>query len=498
MERPKSNRFRWKLIGGVILALVVLISVLIDILFLPAVQIGPETTFLKPARRPDGTLDFATALHERLSDGVDEKDNAAVLLVRAFGPGVIAPAYRSQFFNWMKMQPLPEQGDYIVSATEFVRQKHAAAGDNPNPDNDPVWKELTTITQQPPWTEEDFLLAAEWLERNAEPLKLIVQATKRSQCYSPIVTATDLFEGEGLTNDLREAARLLLAQAMFRLGHDDVAGAWDHLLACHRLASLLGSRSPNVIQTLISIAVDNIASSGDAMLIAHQLSAEQAKKCLADHLQLPPIGKLEEMINLGERVGTLDALLHQLPSIGVDSNLMLRRANKVFDEIGEALKDPDFATREKLLNELEKELKARSVAATKLTRVIPRMMLAPRRAITESVGDVLLALKMPSLAQANQAQTRADVRRDLVRIGFALAAFQADKDAFPQSLDELVPGYLETIPSDRFTGLAYQYEPREKGFLICSFGANGRDDQGEMHPPDQDDISFEVPPRREE
>lgn len=495
MERPRRSLFRWFLIGTVLFVLLVVFCVLIDLFTNQTVQIGPQTTFLTPARRTDGSLDFATALHERLSEGVTEKDNAAILLIRAFGPAAISPELQRQYFEWLKIEPLPEKGNYVVPQLQFIQEKRAAGG-SVDADDDTLLKEFSKASQQP-WLEQDHPLAAEWLQRNAEPLKLITEASHRTQYYSPIVSNADLLQGETTVHNLRETARLLVVRAMLRLGDDDIPGAWDDLLACHRLASLSSERSPNVIQLLVCVALDGMASKADEALIAHPLFAQNAKQCLADHRQLAPLSGLEDVIELGERICSLDAILHQLPPIGVDSNLMLRRMNVAYDQIVATFKIADYKGREAAMQAVAKERDAQAVAACKPLRWVPMMMFAPRRAITDTVGTTLMTLLFPAFEQANQARTRADARRDLVRIGFALAAFRAEKGAYPKALDELA-GELDKVPPDRFTGQPYRYEPREKGFLIYSVGANGKDDGGVMRGPDQDDISLEVPPKLEE
>jgi hypothetical protein len=114
----------------------------------------------------------------------------------------------------------------------------------------------------------------------------------------------------------------------------------------------------------------------------------------------------------------------------------------------------------------------------------------------ESIGDVLLSLCLPAWRQGDAAQTRADVRLDLGRIGFALAGFRAQAGTFPGTLDELVPKYLEVLPVDRYSNHPLVYTRRADGFLVYSVGANLRDDEGRMGSGEAaDDIAFEVPPQ---
>src|SRR5262245_31255046 len=52
----------------------------------PRFTISKETTCVKGPVDKDGFIDYATALHERLSNGVTPENNANVLLWKAMGP----------------------------------------------------------------------------------------------------------------------------------------------------------------------------------------------------------------------------------------------------------------------------------------------------------------------------------------------------------------------------------------------------------------------------
>ena len=205
------------------------------------------------------------------------------------------------------------------------------------------------------------------------------------------------------------------------LGANDIDGASGDLLACHRLARLVGQRPANLIQTLIAVAIDATAARGDAALIVHGLSAEQAEKFLAEFDQLPPLPKMADVMDQGERIQALDTLLRQLGPMGVDMNLMLKRANQTYDRMVEGLKSDNHVERHQALETLEAELRQQSISANKLVRAVPRMVINLYGDGRHTIGSSLLNLLMPALMQAESASTRSQVRRDQVRIGLALA-----------------------------------------------------------------------------
>ncbi|MBS0205347.1 MAG: hypothetical protein JSS49_20780 [Planctomycetes bacterium] len=85
-------------------------------------EIGPDTTFVTEPLTADGRIDYPAAIHQRYSKGVTPENNAAVLIDQAFGVSTIAPELRDQYFQWLGIDPLPEQGDYVVTQVKFVHQ----------------------------------------------------------------------------------------------------------------------------------------------------------------------------------------------------------------------------------------------------------------------------------------------------------------------------------------------------------------------------------------
>ncbi len=453
-------------------------------------EIAPETTFVNGPLTADGLIDYETALHERLSDEITSDNNAAVLIDRAFGPKVISLPLRTRYFMRLGIAPLAEQADYVVTQEAFTQQKLDGVPDRTERQA-AIFEELGRA-QQRPWTRVECPLAAEWLAANEQPLELIEEATKRPRYYSPLVTEGLLIEGASNIQNSREAARLLVTRAMFRLDDEDVAGAWSDLLACHRLARLIGQRPQSNIQSLVAVAVDAVATAGDAALIAHGLSAEQARQCLVDHTALAACIPIADAVHLGERLVSLDSTQYASGLSGSDINVMLRRVNRMFDGMIAAMKLKDAQKRRDALAKVNLDLDRRMKDAQHPVRLVTSYF--SRKARSNSVSDIMDALMEPAFTQAQTSDDRTRIKSDLVRVGFALAAYRAEQGNYPMALDVLVPKYLSALPPDRMNDLPLRYVARENGFSLYSVGPNGRDDGGSMTGlRGDDDIPFDVP-----
>src|SRR5262249_47715700 len=87
------------------------------------------------------------------------------------------------------------------------------------------------------------------------------------------------------------------------------------------------------------------------------------------------------------------------------------------------------------------------------------------------------------------------------RLRCALVALAAERHrrqhaAWPQSLADLVPTYLQAVPLDPFDGQPLRFRRTDAGAVVYSVGEDGRDDGGDpSRPPDggaQRDVVFRL------
>ncbi len=75
--------------------------------------------------------------------------------------------------------------------------------------------------------------------------------------------------------------------------------------------------------------------------------------------------------------------------------------------------------------------------------------------------------------------TRIEVDRDLLLLALALHAYHSQYGRYPQTLKQLVPAYLPSLPQDEFAAEGtYHYRLTGKSFLLYSVGPDGKDDGG--------------------
>lgn len=96
--------------------------------------------------------------------------------------------------------------------------------------------------------------------------------------------------------------------------------------------------------------------------------------------------------------------------------------------------------------------------------------------VTHFVSNLLL----PSYARAVGLHHWALMRRQLAATALAIRLYELDHGRRPETLQQLVPGYLRYVPEDRFATdhSAIRYKPNASPPVLYSVGVNGLDDMG--------------------
>lgn len=509
---PRSRVWRRLLTAGGVLTLLVCGGCgyqLYRFLSPVPIEVSPGTTVLDGPLLPDGRVDYVSALNERMSEGVTPDNNAAVLLMQAFGPEIIEAEHRAEFFERLGIPEPPPDGNYATDPSSWVRRETSS--------NSQFATEWAVLRDQfdaacsRPWTPSEFPRVAECLKDNEAALELIVAATTRPRLYSPLYSSQNpplLAAPQPLQMESWTAAQLLCIRAMLRIGDGDIAGAWRNLLACHRLARLIGT-GEGLMDAWMSFGCSFRACEASVSLAqAEPLSAEQARRFLADLEALPALPGAAATIDVSDRFIVLDTIqsmargdageassdVEFLHGLDLDWNLMLRLTNERFDDIVAAARQETYRERIEMLEPLLAEMDSARAAAARSPRMLVPPLTEDRQQVTRHAATAIIQM-MTSPDDLLLNETRAEARLRQLRIAFMLAAYRAERGAYPEALDELSPDYLTEIPLDPFLDEPFHYERTATGYRLYSVGDNMIDDGGRTYSsePYGDDILVETP-----
>ena len=485
----------------------------------PMFTIGRETTYITGPLDKDGYVDYVTALNERLREGVTPQNNANVLLWKAFGPHPDRVTMPPGYFKWLQIPSPPEKGDYFVDGTHFLKEHLKAQG----LERTEKLYDAMEKTAARPWKAKDYPEIAEWLKVNEKPLAVVIEATKRTHYYNPLVPtpaqAKDKNAPMGLLSALvpsvhlcRQMANALTARAMLKVAEGRPEEAWQDLVACHRLGRHAAGGA-TLIEGLVGLAIESTANTADlAFIDSVKLDAKKLRSCLKDLQALPPLPSIADKIHLSERFIILDTVMYlakngdssfgsedaRLQSIsGISWDPALRRLNQMYTRMAAVMRLKDRDLRAKQYAQMDADIGV-IYAERRTAKGMASTFLGANsigEAFGEIMGDKLVALLMPAGSRILNTAERNEQEHQNVRIAFALAAYRSDEGRYPNALDTLVPKYLATVPLDLFNGKALVYRSIGTGYLLYSVGINGRDDEGRgtADNPPGDDLAVRMP-----
>jgi len=93
-------------------------------------------------------------------------------------------------------------------------------------------------------------------------------------------------------------------------------------------------------------------------------------------------------------------------------------------------------------------------------------------------GGVITHLLWPALARTLEFDIWHQAHARVTQVGLAVERYRLAEGHLPESLDNLVPVYLEAVPVDPFNGKDLRYRVRKTGFVIYSVGEDLSDDGG--------------------
>ena len=488
------------------------------------IRISKQTTYLTEPLDSDGFLDVIGALNKRYGKGATAGNNSAVVIWSIALPESLQPELVDGFYERLGI-PVPADPQY-VSLQAASKLEKVSEGEFPR-----IYDQQGR--PQGPWTEKEYPELGRWVRLNEESLKKLHLAIQKPRYYVPLhveaeTPAANIPAIAGLLlpdiQSLRDFARLLQASAGYRLGKGDVDGAIENAIDCIRLG-FLTRQQPTIISNLVGIAIESIGLNTVNFIVQHgELSRPQCQSMMQSLDSLPESLHCLEVLSESERLmyvdtvtflargqkkdiaemlnslEILDALgdgniggVSRLVSAGaIDWNTVLEEGNNFYDRLIAAGKHTTVRRRRRAWRELNRELERQIKSMSNAGKVVLNL-LGGKKSRAEAISSVLLALLAPALEQIMEAETRREARANVTRIGIALAAWRADRKQLPETLTELVPGYLKEIPEDPFVGRSPIYKRLDDGFIVYSVGWDLKDDQGVSFADGEDDVTFRIP-----
>lgn len=475
----------------------------------PKIVVSQETTFITEPLAEDGLPDFEAYILQRDQEGVTPENNAAVLLWQALWPYNLKPEHQMLMCDALGIEELPDEGESLVLlssedmqsrirdwlAETIERPKKWARGDWQDQLQFEMTESVIRDATRRPWTSEQIPVLAEWIEKNQKPLDLLVEASQRSEYFSPSPTHLNASRDEliasliPMTQNLGDASKALAVRAMWHLGEGRPEEAWRDAKANLQLAQF-SNQGWCLVQQSVGCALRQEAlEQMVAILHAQETTPELAQHILTELKSLPPLPTTAEIIDRGERLSLVECAINinfettnfypvdlGIASASIDWNIVLEKINNYYDELVESLSLQDRAKRREAIDYKLNELWEMNFDAKNKPW---KRILMSRNNRSETVADIILSLLVPALQPAITSLDRSTTHLEMIKLASALAVYRTQHSEYPQQLEDLVPDILEEMPLDLYTNQPFVYERKEDGgYLLYSLYENGVNDQG--------------------
>ncbi len=506
------------------------------------ITVSRETTRLLGPLRPNGTVIYGRACNELAARGVTPENNAVVTLLHALGPKNVQSNDRDLFFAALKIAPVPEKGDYLHDPWDYCKALlRAALGKDEVSDReieDRLGDQFARAGRRP-FTESDFPQLARWLGENNRALELLVEASRQSRFYCPVVHRDPAKSGSmlqltGMLFSLppRRTIQALQYRAMYRLGKGQTDAACANLLACRHLARLY-AQMPFTVDLCLCKAADWWPTYCDAAVLQQgKLAAVEMRRYRAELASLPPLPTMADKADAAERYLMLDStiLASQSPKdlgdavrlyldfrrrfgatskasdgrsavtkkdevmverIGkiceqfaaddrIDWDEALRMENIWWDRLVAVLRIADPPQKQTAYERLRTEIAALAgmstdPAAYDFSKLDDD---AACRAAADRIAALVLDFQIGLAKSWIVVEDQADMYRRLRDVAFGLALYRDRHGAYPDRLEALVPDFVSEVPDDLFGSGKVHYRGAANDYVVYGVGKNHRDDGG--------------------
>jgi hypothetical protein len=327
-------------------------------------------------------------------------------------------------------------------------------------------------------------IIAEYLADNAKSLELLHKASRIKHCRFPVDYTAGFNTTINYLSDLGKSFRLLALEASFHAQNNQPDAAIDSIDAALRLARCL-DKEPLLISQLVRIACQAKALEALEYVINQIKFSDQQLKILSKTIENAKNPDAMRYGFAGEIPQSMDFFAKptnqnfQLIS-GYPSPFIY-----LYTAIGMTNQDAFI-----YLDIMTKYIEAYKLPPSERMKVV--------KALDDEAGKIpkihfLARTIIPAIARITELDCRIIALLDAARVALAVERYRLANARLPESLNDLIPEFLESVPIDPFDGKSLKYKKLDPGFVIYSVGEDLSDDGGKEIGPKREklwDVTF--------
>ena len=464
------------------------------------IRISKSTTVITTPIARDGMPDYQSELQTREGWACPLADNGAVEFWSAMGQGSIENELWGAMCRYLKIPYADEKEGIDIAYTQLetnLKRWSEHQGIDVGTDEMFAWTPTYALSVMP-WKDADCPPLARFLTENKDHIDLLVAAGQKRRFYSPDERAFGSSDDStsvdvNLPMAIGTAIEVLQLRATNRMGQGRLDEAWQDLHAAMKVATL---PKDNFVGFLIVTA----RLGGPLQMLSQLLGHEKVdlrllEKIRADFAAFPkPKDRIKRCV-YAERLFSISYLVGcsnkadpfseeeyslRSPELGflyegaVDWNVLLQRANEVFDEMDAAAVAPSFTARQNTVAWLKNlQVEHERHIGDRVSRTLGYLSMQKR---SQLIADESCLATFDGFFYVMERYEWWLVQNELLKMQLALAAHWAEHGTYPDRLQKLAPNSIDFV--DPYSGNLPRYRKIKDGYLIYSVGPNEVDEQG--------------------
>jgi hypothetical protein len=321
-----------------------------------------------------------------------------------------------------------------------------------------------------PFDDPNQQLVKQFLSDNKKTLTLLHEAASIDHCRYPIDFTRDSDQVAPWLKELRASTRLLSLDVLIQCDNHNSEKALKSIQTSLSLARSVGT--PLLIHRLVHIAVrTQTYRSIEQILNKTQLAEEQLKK-LSAWIEESDVDEGYRRALVGEQcfgLHTFQSPLHDIVNKTESGQvfLLILAPRKIL-----GLHDREtmeyINIMQDYINTVELPHHTRLAAFDSIQKTVDH----------GERGGMLTRMLMPAFGRILDIEIRHLAHLRATQTALAVQRYRLAEDRLPQSLENLVPAYMEALPTDPFDGQSLKYRTLETGFVVYSVGYDLTDEGG--------------------
>jgi len=380
------------------------------------------------------------------------------------------PVTCAELNDWYKIPENVENAAYtIIDAFSYYK-----LWDKDKSESLPVVGRGELPARTEPLDEEMKALITQYVADNNDALKLLHAAAAIEHSRYPIDLSAGFATLLPNLSDIRTAARLLKLEGILYAENGDDELAIRSVVSIFGIANSLAKEPVLVSQVCRSSCTILAATTIEYCINCIEFSDEQLIQLIDCIHNSERISGMSRAF-VGERcLGLSFFRAPESVNMNIIRGIPYRRIHKVYNAVG--LLDSDTIIYLDIMSEYVNSTKLPLHQWQEAVKAINARLQSTSRV------HVLLHIMMPALSRVVALDLGAIALLRTARVALAIEFYRFATGELPDTLLDLVPAYLDSVPKDPFDGNELRYKRLESGFVVYSIGEDLSDDGGKERP----------------